>query len=143
MPMAIGNLVSYFNTGQTELSKNDAYFYAGLVVIVMLFDHFITHTAIMGATHNAMKLRVSCCSLIYRKSLKLSHAALGKTTLGQLVNLLSNDVSKFDEGFVLAHCAWCAPIQATIATYLLYNEIGLSAFVGISFLLLFIPAQSE
>lgn len=143
MPYAIGNLVSYFNAGQVDLTKEDAYFYAGLIILMMVIDQFVTHSAIMCATHNAMKLRVSCCSLIYRKSLKLTRTALGNTTLGQLVNLLSNDVSKFDEGFVLAHCAWCAPIQAAIATYLLYREIGISAFIGIGFLLLFIPVQSK
>lgn len=143
MPMAIGYLVMYFNAGQTTLTKNDAYFYAGIIILVLLLDQFISHPSVMGLTHNAMKMRVSCCSLIYRKSLRLSRVALGKTTLGQLVNLLSNDVSKFDEGFILAHQAWLAPTQVAIAIYLLYRQINVSAFIGITFLLLFIPGQCE
>lgn len=90
-----------------------------------------------------MKMRVGCCSLIYRKSLRLSHTALAKTTVGQVVNLLSNDVTKFDEGFTLCHFAWIAPLQTGVATYLLYREIGVSAFAGMGFLVLFIPLQSE
>lgn len=117
--------------------------YAGVIILCLTIDLFISHPTMMALMHNAMKLRISCSSLVYRKTLRLSRTALGKTTLGQLVNLLSNDVSKFDQGFILAHFTWIAPLQTAAGTYLLYKEIGDSAFIGVSFLLLFIPAQSK
>lgn len=97
----------------------------------------------MGIQHLSMKMRIACSSLVYRKSLKLSKTALGRTTVGHVVNLLSNDVSKFDQGFVLAHFIWIGPIEAGIGTYLLWQEIKLAALFGTMFLLSFVPIQGK
>lgn len=73
--------------------------------------------------------------------MKLSRNALNKATVGQMVNLLSNDLSRFDRGFILAHFAWIGPVQVTIGTWLLYREIGYAALFGVAFLISFVPLQ--
>lgn len=95
----------------------------------------------MGVLHVGMKMRVACCSLIYRKSLKLSKAALGYTTAGQIVNLLSNDVNRFDVAVIFAHQLWVGPLETILITYFMYQEVGISAVIGVLFLLMFIPLQ--
>ncbi|XP_044266059.1 probable multidrug resistance-associated protein lethal(2)03659 [Tribolium madens] len=141
MPMSIANLVIYFETSQTQISETEAYVNAAVIVFCRLSDALITHGTMMGLTHIAMKMRIACSSLIYRKILRINKTALVDTTIGQLVNLLSNDVSKFDQSFVLANFTWIAPIQAAVGTYLLYQEIGVSAIFGMALLLSFIPIQ--
>lgn len=142
-PYAIGKLVYFFQEGEDKTSEKEAYIYASVIVIVFFLDSIMGHSSMMGVMHLTMKLRVACSSLLYRKSLRLSRTALGETTIGQLVNLLSNDVSKFDQGFVICHYLWIAPLQAAAGTYMLYRAIGLSAFFGIAFLLMFFPLQSK
>ncbi|CAG2175582.1 unnamed protein product [Oppiella nova] len=58
-------------------------------------------------------------------SLKLSRASLAKTTVGHIVNLMSNDFST-NVCYLLV-----APIQTGIAVYIIYTEIGYYCFVGI------------
>lgn len=142
MPMSIANLVAYFETGQSEITETAAYIYSAVIIFCRLTDALLLHGTMMGLCHVSMKMRIACSSLIYRKILKLDKTALAKTTIGQVVNLLSNDVSKFDQGFVLANFTWIAPIQAAVGTYLLYREIGVSAFFGMALLLSFIPIQT-
>lgn len=88
-------------------------------------------------------MRVACCSLIYRKSLKLSKTALGHTTVGQVVNLLSNDVNRFDVAVITFHYLWLGPLETIVVAYLAYEDLGASGLIGIACLLLFIPLQSN
>lgn len=121
----------------------DAYLFTLGIVLCSALNLLVLHPYMMAILHMGMKMRVACCSLIYRKALKLSKTALGETTIGQAVNLLSNDVNRFDVAIIFVHYLWIGPLQAIIITYLLYIEIGISALVGIIVLLLFIPLQGK
>lgn len=142
VPLSIGKLVKYFETGQTGISETEAYYYCGGIILGITLDAFMSHPRMMSHQHLSMKMRVACGSLIYRKTLRLSQTALGKATVGQMTNLLSNDLSRFDQGFVLAHYAWVGPIEVAFGTWLLYREIGYAALFGVVFLISFVPLQA-
>ncbi|KAG8310924.1 hypothetical protein J6590_054247 [Homalodisca vitripennis] len=75
------------------------------------------------------------------KSLRLSKAALGQTTVGQVVNLMTNDVNRFDMGIIFIHYLWLGPVTTVVVTYFLWQQIGVAALVGVAALLISIPAQ--
>ena len=77
------------------------------------------------------------------QALKLSKTALGETTIGQVVNLLSNDVNRFDWSLIFIHYLWIAPLQTVIVSYFMYRAVGWSAFLGLLFLILLIPLQGK
>ncbi|CAG9769767.1 unnamed protein product [Ceutorhynchus assimilis] len=82
-PIFLGQLLQFYMPTEQKITQEQAYWYAAGVVLCSLSNILISHPYMMGVLHLGMKLRVACCSLIYRKSLKLSKTALGQTTVGQ------------------------------------------------------------
>ncbi|DAA23773.1 TPA: ABCC4 protein-like, partial [Bos taurus] len=75
-------------------------------------------------------------------ALRLSSPAMGKTTTGQIVNLLSNDVNRFDQVTMFLHYLWVGPLQAVAVTALLWMEIGISCLAGMAVLIIILLLQS-
>ncbi|KAK2579439.1 hypothetical protein KPH14_002650 [Odynerus spinipes] len=138
-PLFLGRLLRYYNT--KEVSKDDAYLYALGIIMCSAINVFVVHPYMMAILHMGMKMRVACCSLIYRKALRLSRTALGETTIGQAVNLLSNDVNRFDVAIIFLHYLWIAPLETIVITYFMFEEVEIAAIIGVATLLMFIPLQ--
>jgi len=68
-PLLIGGLLSYFNPNLSNKthSINHAYMYATLLVLNMLVTLVMYHAIQIEILHCGMKMRVACCSLIFKK----------------------------------------------------------------------------
>lgn len=141
-PLLVGRMLLYFNS--MEVDKFMAYWYAVGIILCSALNVFVVHPYMMGILHIGMKVRVACCSLIYRKMLKMTRTALGETTIGQAVNLLSNDVNRFDISIIFLHYLWLGPLETIIITYVMYHviDVGISSIIGVASLLMFIPLQA-
>ncbi|KAJ8918452.1 hypothetical protein NQ315_008149 [Exocentrus adspersus] len=140
-PMVLSKFLTYYEPNQTEMSKDEACVYAALLIFITFLRVLLTHTYLLQTMQLSMKVRVATCSLIYRKALKLSKFALAETTIGQMVNLLSNDVSRFNAATQHVNYLWTSPLEAAVVMYLLYINVGVTALAGTFFLLVFIPFQ--
>ncbi|XP_026524765.1 multidrug resistance-associated protein 4 [Notechis scutatus] len=145
-PVFLGMIIGYFEKiGSSQADENAlAYTYgsaAALSVCTLILA--ITHHLYFYHVQRAgMKLRVAMCHMIYHKALRLSNAAMSKTTTGQIVNLLSNDVNKFDQVTIFLHFLWAGPVQAIAVTVLLWLEIGPSCLAGMAVLIILLPLQT-
>lgn len=92
-PIFLGGIVRYY-ANQERSGISEAYWYSGGIIACSFFSVMTQHGLMLTNLTLGMKVRVSACSMIYRKSLKLSKTALINTTSGQVVNLLSNDVGR-------------------------------------------------
>lgn len=66
--LMLGGLLTYFNpemTNKTDLKH--AYIYASGLLISMLVSMVLFHNTLTQMAHFGMKIRVACCSLIFRK----------------------------------------------------------------------------
>lgn len=158
-----GGFVAKIREAYPDIDERfEAYFYALLIIITSALNVLCVHAYMLHQIHLGLKLRVAMCSVIYRKSLRLSKAALGETTVGQIVNLLTNDVGRFDQAMLFIQYLVIGPIETIVITYLMYQEviffksfsdivnsitsiffqIELSAIFGVIFMFLFIPLEA-
>lgn len=143
-PLFLFRFLRFFRPDPDKpISYSDAYLYAFGIILCSAINIFVIHPYMMAILHMGMKMRVACCTLIYRKALRLSKTALGETTIGQAVNLLSNDVNRFDLAIIFLHYLWIGPLETIIITYFMYQEVGVAAIIGVATLLLFIPLQGK
>lgn len=105
----------------------------GLMVICV--NHYL-----FGCFHIGMKIRVALCSLIYRKALKISQTALRETGV---INLLSNDVNRFDSVGIFGHSMWDGPLLTTIITYFLWQKAKWAGVVGIAVMFIIVSIQCK
>ncbi|XP_044044179.1 multidrug resistance-associated protein 4 isoform X2 [Siniperca chuatsi] len=143
-PVILGKMIQYFENydpdNKTALYETLGYAAAlstctiGLALLHHLYFYHVQRTG--------MKIRVAMCHMIYKKALCLSSTAMGKTTTGQIVNLLSNDVNKFDDVTIFLHFLWVGPLQAAAVVGLLWVEIGPSCLAGMVVLMFLMPAQT-
>nr|XP_023011971.1 multidrug resistance-associated protein 4-like [Leptinotarsa decemlineata]XP_023011972.1 multidrug resistance-associated protein 4-like [Leptinotarsa decemlineata] len=129
-PIVLAEYISFFHEPWEEANPGRGWILGIGVIFIAFANVLIMHATSLGTQRVGMRVRVACCSLIYRKLLKLNHGSIGQTAAGQLVNLLSNDVQRFDMASNFLHYIWIMPIQAVVAFYVMYRSVGISAVAG-------------
>ena len=103
-----------------------------LFVLPMAGSIFVAHSNVLCA-HFGLQFRNSLIAMIYRKSLLLSPAARQVASTGQIINMFSNDTNQiqlFLNQFFNVLCL--APATIGVALYLIYQQVGVSTFVGLA-----------
>ncbi|XP_046426197.1 ATP-binding cassette sub-family C member 4-like isoform X1 [Neodiprion fabricii] len=142
-PMLQEWIIGYFNHGEKNLvTQTEVLVYAGCLVIVTLLVVFITHHTTLRTQQIGMRVRVACCSILYRKILRIDQASFNNTASGRVANLISNDVARFDMVPVFLHHIWIMPIQVMLIGYVMWRSVGVASLVGIGTMMLqTIPIQ--
>ncbi|KAJ8967792.1 hypothetical protein NQ317_014818 [Molorchus minor] len=129
-PIILAEYIKYYDLSVEETDTKVGWILASGVILISLLNVIIYHHCCLGCQRVGMRVRVACCSLVYRKLLRLSQPSLGQTAAGQLVNLLSNDVQRFDTASIFLHYIWLMPIQCVTGFYVMYRSVGIAALAG-------------
>lgn len=73
----------------------------------------------------------------------MSKTALGGTSAGKVINLLSNDVNRVEGILEYIHEMWVGPILTLCIMYLLYQEVSFAGIIGVMVVLIITPLQSK
>ncbi|XP_051282902.1 ATP-binding cassette sub-family C member 4 [Dicentrarchus labrax] len=143
-PVVLGQMIRYFENYDPNNMKalHQSLGYAAGLSLCTIGLALLHHLYFYHVQRAGMKIRVAMCHMIYKKALCLSSSAMGKTTTGQIVNLLSNDVNKFDDVTIFLHFLWVGPLQAAAVVGLLWLEIGPSCLAGMVVLMFLMPVQT-
>ncbi|CAH1380341.1 unnamed protein product [Tenebrio molitor] len=130
-PIFLRKLLNYFTPHQSSITKEEGVF-DGLIITLTFFLRALSlNIFFLKLTSLGMEFRIACSSLIYRKLLKMKTTTIQKISLGQIVNLLSNDVERFDKAVTSWNFLWIGPLKTIIAAYYLFVTYGYTSIVGI------------
>ncbi|XP_073368124.1 LOW QUALITY PROTEIN: multidrug resistance-associated protein 4 [Mycetomoellerius zeteki] len=138
IPIIQGWIINYFSRNSNlkyKVEKSEVLIYVVFMIICNFISILMMHHTILQSMHIGMRIRISCSSLLYRKLLRLNRASMNQTGTGQIMNLLSNDVNRFDQ-LTFLNYIWIMPFQIIIMGTIMWQKIGISVLVGIGSLLI-------
>lgn len=140
----MGGFISYFAQIEGfEVTRIDAYWYATGIVLSTAFTLLTAHPFTLFVIKMSCKVRVACSGLIYQKTLRLTKSLADDGENGKIINLLTNDLDKIDMALLVLHDVAKGPLEALVFFIVVYIEIGVSAVVGMVFLVSFVPLQGK
>ncbi|KAJ0181195.1 hypothetical protein K1T71_003280 [Dendrolimus kikuchii] len=132
IPYTLALFIEYFAGEKTPETYRNAHIYNFLMNLLstgtaLMFNHLQLRQSGIG-----MRLRIASCSLLYRKILKLNKMGLNKTEPGQVINLMSNDVNRFDLVTQFLHYLWVMPIVVPVVSYLVWQHVAWATFAALA-----------
>ena len=88
------------------------------------------------------RARTQVMAAIYAKVLRMTRTSIQSISTGQVVNLVSNDVRRFDDCAPFWEFLLFAPLELALVTMMIALELGpVPAVVGVATVMLIIPIQ--
>ena len=75
---------------------------------------------------NVMRMQV--CTLLYKKILRLNSQGASKTSVGKLINLMSNDASRYEYFLIFFPQGLFMPVAVGTTMWYLHTKIGAAIF---------------
>eukprot|EP00935_MAST-01C_sp_MAST-1C-sp1_P001881 g1881.t1 len=88
-----------------------------------------------------LRVRAAVNQSVYRKAMHLSYTARQEFGIGAIVSFMQIDAQKLMDATPYLHMIWSAWFQMSMATALLWVEIGPAAFAGIGVMVILLPTN--
>ena len=146
-PIFLRYLLNWFayQEGDPDVSPppTSGWVWASLMAVFAYMYVLIHHQTFWVGMRNGMRMRAQAIAAIQKKVLELNETKLRAVTMGKVINLVSNDVRRFDEAGTFWPFLIVGPLELVAVFVLIGSQLGyLASFAGISTLLMLIPVQS-
>lgn len=120
-------------------SAGTGYLYGTALVLCGLVIMLTHHQFFFGGWRCGLQLRTAATAMVYKKSvsLRLNH----DFTTGEVTNIASNDIERFQLFGSFMHFLWIGPIECTAIIVLLWQQVGAASLAGVAAVVLLIPLQ--
>ncbi|KAG6458672.1 hypothetical protein O3G_MSEX010994 [Manduca sexta] len=136
IPFTLSLFIEYFSGEKTPETYKKAHIYNFLLNFLSIGTSLMVNHLNLSQGRIGMRVRIACCSLLYRKVLKLNRTGLNKTETGQVINLMSNDVSRFDLVALFLNYLWVMPIVVPVVSYLVWQHVQWAIFAALGVIFL-------
>ncbi|XP_076273672.1 multidrug resistance-associated protein 1-like [Rhynchophorus ferrugineus] len=137
-PQILGYLISFIGSDEPMWK---GYFYAFVMFASGSFQTIIHNIHFLNLWTFGLRSQACLMSAIYRKALRISNSTKKDKTVGEIVNLMAVDATRFQEFSHQLPLIWSAPLQLGLAIYFLWKEVGPSILAGLAVMLLLIPVN--
>ncbi|KAL8582638.1 hypothetical protein ACOMHN_028703 [Nucella lapillus] len=140
-PQLLNILIGYVNNKANE-AEWKGYVYAFAFMVVSVTGSVFFHQQFHIGMTLGMRIKSSCISAVYRKSLSMTNEARKGSTVGEIVNLMSVDCQRLQDMTGYLWMVWSCPLQITLALVLLWGQLGASVLAGVGIMILLIPLNA-
>nr|KAJ3415436.1 Multidrug resistance-associated protein 1 [Polyrhizophydium stewartii] len=116
----------------------DGHMFAMALLLSSLFSSITIHQQYGECNRVGIKVRAAITGIVYRKSLRISRLKGGA---GEVINILSTDVTRINEAVVNFHFLWAAFVEVVLILGISFYEIGVSATPALGWVLILLPVQ--
>ncbi|XP_052753822.1 ATP-binding cassette subfamily C member 4-like [Galleria mellonella] len=136
IPYTLGLFIDYFSKPRTAENYRNAHIYNFFMNFLSVSTSLLLNHLQLAQSCIGMRVRIASCSLLYRKILKLNRAGMSKTEPGHVINLMSNDVNRFDMVSMFLNYLWVMPIVAPVVAYLVWQHVAWATLAALAVILL-------
>ncbi|XP_070201750.1 multidrug resistance-associated protein 1-like [Littorina saxatilis] len=141
-PLLLGVLISYLSD-RAEGREWQGYvlcFGMALTIVVkaVLFAH-----SMFASTRIGVRIKATLIAAVYQKALSMNNASKTKSTVGEVVNLMSVDAQRILDMMTVFFFAFTTPVQIIVSIALLYVTIGPSILAGVLLLIMMMPLNGH
>lgn len=142
-PLLLGVLIKFFDEPiNGKISQQTAYLSMGGLVASNVAFVIMRNYLNLEQMRNGTAIETALKMLIYKKILKVNKGSLQETSLGQITNVISNDLGRYGYFAHQAIYLLIAPLQTFITICLMWQKVGFGCVGGICVAFMLIGLQN-